>query len=823
MVRAMSSGGRHSRIACGTYAAMRGAGLRAETSGETALPAGGGEMGRLVRQYDWAATPLGTPDAWPQVLHTLVDLMLASSQPMFIVWGPDRTTLYNDAYSEILAGKHPVLGLPFERIWPEIWESDLEPIVSRAYAGEALHMDDIPLRMMRRGYPEETHFSFSYTPVRGSRGEVLGFFCPCLEITEEVLEKRRSRLRAELTERLRTLSTPSELARDAAAMLGRDLGADQAAYAEIDESCEFAVVAREWNKGSMASNAGRHRLCDFGQAFIEDLKAGRSVAIADIRDDVRTHAPEVLAEFEACGIRSFLNVPLLRDGRLTAVLAVNSREPRWWNPADVALCEEVTERIWTSLDRCRAERARHESEAKFRALVNSTSHILYRMNADWSEMRMLRGRDFLPDTTTPRRDWMDVYIEPAERPKMQAAIDAAVTGRNTFDLEHRVMRADGSAGWVHSRAVPLFDEDDAIVEWFGAATDVTARKEAEEHQRVLMAELDHRVKNILAVVQSIARQSLGRSGAAGGDDAERFVGRLSALAQSHRLLADSQWEGTDFTTLLDNAVAPYLGEDGTRVQVKGPALLVNTRAAQTLTLALYELVTNAAKYGALSTGGGHVTAEWEVTQAGAESRLVFHWREHSGPPIEAPPDRMGFGSRLIKRTLTYELGGEVTLDYAREGLRAVFDLPLDRIRTSSGRRRTDSRVSGPLRPGDTSVLRGKRILLCEDEDLVAQETAEALLAAGCHLVGPWPTLDQAMDSAREAEIDAAILDINLNGDLIWPAAAALRERGIPFILATGYSGFVEPPEELAHAPRLEKPLEVQRLLSKLAGLLADRS
>jgi PAS domain S-box-containing protein len=145
----------------------------------------------LISNYDWSASPLGAPEAWPQPLKTLVELLLASNQPMFVAWGPERTLLYNDAYSEILASKHPrAFGSDFLVVWEEI-RADLLPIVEQAYAGTPVHMDDIRLLMLRKGYSEETHFSFSYTPVRDETGNIAGFFCACLEITEQVLTERR--------------------------------------------------------------------------------------------------------------------------------------------------------------------------------------------------------------------------------------------------------------------------------------------------------------------------------------------------------------------------------------------------------------------------------------------------------------------------------------------------------------------------------------------------------------------------------------------------------------------------------------------------------
>nr|WP_184059691.1 ATP-binding protein [Sphingomonas aerophila] len=153
---------------------------------------GGGEMGAAIRAHRWIDTPLGAPEQWPSSLKALVGVLLDAKQPMFVVWGPDQTLLYNDGYATVLAGKHPgALGRPFLEVWSEL-KADLRPIVEQAYAGSAVHMDDITLVMERRGFSEETHFAFSYTPIRGEAGNVQGFFCACTEITDQVFADRRS-------------------------------------------------------------------------------------------------------------------------------------------------------------------------------------------------------------------------------------------------------------------------------------------------------------------------------------------------------------------------------------------------------------------------------------------------------------------------------------------------------------------------------------------------------------------------------------------------------------------------------------------------------
>ncbi len=152
--------------------------------------AGDSDQARRVREHDWTATPIGDPEHWPAALKTLVGIILDSNQPMFVVWGPEQTLIYNDGYRHLLGGKHPAaLGQPILAVWREV-AAELRDIIDQAYAGTSVHMDDLTLYIERNGYPEETHFSFSYTPIRHEGGGVDGFFCACNEITRAVLASR---------------------------------------------------------------------------------------------------------------------------------------------------------------------------------------------------------------------------------------------------------------------------------------------------------------------------------------------------------------------------------------------------------------------------------------------------------------------------------------------------------------------------------------------------------------------------------------------------------------------------------------------------------
>lgn len=180
---------------------------------------------------------------------------------------------------------------------------------------------------------------------------------------------------------------------------------------------------------------------------------------------------------------AYISVPVVRRGELVGILCLTQATPRAWTALEVALMQETAERTWAAVERARAEDALRQSEEQFRLLVTATSDTVYRMGADWTQMEQLIGKDFLADTLGPTRTWVDEYIPAEDLPPVQAAIAAAIGQKKPFELEHRVRRADGTVGWTHSRAVPMLNERGELLEWLGTATDITARKQAEEALR----------------------------------------------------------------------------------------------------------------------------------------------------------------------------------------------------------------------------------------------------------------------------------------------------------------------------------------------------
>ena len=328
---------------------------------------GGGATGDLMRPLDWSASPLGHPSTWPQSLRSVVGLVLTSKFPMFVAWGAELGFLYNDAYAEILGDKHPVvLGQRFHDIWAEIW-SDISPLIEAALAGEAVYREDLPLVVNRNGTDEQAWFTFSYSPVRDEAGQVAGMFCAVAETTGKVLADQRNGFLIELGDRIRDLLDPQAVMAAASEVLGRRLGAARAGYGEVETDGVHVNVEGGWQAENVAPVTGSHRLSDYGEAFVREYRTGRTVAVFDFGTDPRSTAGSTTMH-AAFGARAQLVVPLVKAGRLAALLFVHSSTRRCWTGADQALVEDIAERTWAAVERARAVTALHASETRLREL-----------------------------------------------------------------------------------------------------------------------------------------------------------------------------------------------------------------------------------------------------------------------------------------------------------------------------------------------------------------------------------------------------------------------------------------------------------------------
>ena len=413
-----------------------------------------------------------------------------------------------------------------------------------------------------------------------------------------------------------------------------------------------------------------------------------------------------------------------------------------------------------------------------------------------------------PSTFVPTLESIQPLINPEDFELLDRSFRKITKTTNTFQTEFRVLRPNGDVRWCTGTAAASFDEMGRPIWLSGVTSDITERKRAEERQILLAEEVDHRARNVVAVVQSIMR--LTRA-----DSIDDYIGaldgRIGALSNAHRLLAGSRWEGADLTRLVEEEFAPYRASGNERVKSRGPNVLLPPATAQTIALALHELATNAAKYGALSVDPGYVELTWQ-TEPG---KLELVWTESGGPQI-GPPDRRGYGSRAIVAGIERQLGGLVNFDWQASGLRCTLCVPHEDTSDPSKRNVFKTHLDVPLQVA--SDVGHKRVLLVEDEPLVSMMLADMLSAFGHKVDGPYSRFSDAMLAAKTSNLQAGILDVNLGGEKTYAVADILTDRKIPFAFVTGYG-----PDSIvsafSHAPVLQKPIEAAKLHALLQQIV----
>ncbi|WP_336489899.1 HWE histidine kinase domain-containing protein [Methylobacterium nigriterrae] len=333
------------------------------------------------------------------------------------------------------------------------------------------------------------------------------------------------------------------------------------------------------------------------------------------------------------------------------------------------------------------------------------------------------------------------------------------------------------------------------------------RREAQERQELLIAELNHRVRNILNLIRGVVTQSRSHA-----DSAETFVevvgSRIQALARAHDQVTSGNWGPGSLRDLILLEAGAYLGAKADRVKLSGTDVLLEPQAFTTLALVVHELMTNSAKYGALCDTAGVVEVCWERD---ALDHLVIHWRESGGPAVQAPT-RRGFGTTLIERSIPYELKGEAEVHYELSGLRARFTVPPAYVRAAPPRevRPIEQKPAAPVQLDGT-------VLVVEDNMIIALEAEEVLTALGADAVDMAASVREALRLIETSPPDRAVLDVNLGSETSVAVARRLAELGIPYVFATGYGESFKIPPDLGVVPVIKKPYEADTLRHAFAA------
>lgn len=341
-------------------------------------------------------------------------------------------------------------------------------------------------------------------------------------------------------------------------------------------------------------------------------------------------------------------------------------------------------------------------------------------------------------------------------------------------------------------------------------------KDLLSHQRqqdLMIAELNHRVKNILALIRSLSRQAKASSGSL-ESYALALEQRIAALAAAHDLAVSDSMKGVSLRNILKTELSPYLQDDSSQAILSGPLVGLRADVAPMIALVFHEVISNAAKYGSLSAQDGVVQARWKLDDS---KGLAFDWRELGGPAV-VEPARHGFGRSLIERAIPYEFDGQAKLNFEPSGLHFSFILPAENLVELEDE---SSVILSKAHHDQSKPIAGKRVLLLEDNIVLAMDMQASLQRLGASEILDASSTDDALKLVEKQEFDLAVLDMNLRGKVEFDVAVALQERKTPFVFVTGYGSQFDIPKSLEKARILTKPIDEGTLSHALKEALGQ--
>lgn len=485
------------------------------------------------------------------------------------------------------------------------------------------------------------------------------------------------------------------------------------------------------------------------------------------------------------------------------------RKTRQLETLNAELEERVTAR--TAELEAQTERLRRSEERRSLALsagnMGSWEYDVATDHLEWDagQLRIYAVRERGIEPTRPAI--LDV-VHPDDRDKHPLVAGLRID-EPSYHVEFRVVWPDGEVRWCYGSTAITRNAQGKVVRLNGVSVDITDRKRAEERQVLLAREVDHRAKNTLAVVLSMLRLTKAKTTP---EFVSTLEGRIHALAATHNLLSATHWEGADLRRIVEEELAPYRSARGNRVVTEGPTAMLLPATAQAVALALHELATNAAKYGALSTENGRLRLAWSVGPDAAE----LDWVETGGPST-TPPTALGFGLTIVRSSIEAQFRGGVSYDWQPGGLHCRLSIPRTQILNSPTKPAASTASSAKEAAGRNGSLAGKHLLMVEDEFLIGMMVKNKLESLGATVSGPHARLQDGTAAMKREAFDGAVLDYNLGGTLADPLADGLIARGVPFIFITGYhrEGI---DRRYADIPILQKPIELDTLERTLAAL-----
>lgn len=597
-----------------------------------------------------------------------------------------------------------------------------------------------------------------------------------------------------------------------------------AAVATVSEHLDAPLVkvlelAPGWDHLRLRSGVGWHEglvgsakvPSDAGSQGGYTLRSGRPVVVEDLAVERRFSGPSILLEH---GVVSGLSVTIGPTDTPWGVIGAHTTERRRFTADDVNFLQSIANILFATVERQRVARAYRIAAERLELAVGvgglatwdwdfATDEVV------WSESHYLMLGYRRPELRSTLAAWR-ARVHPDDLPLAEAAIAQALEGDGQFICEYRLIPQPGVERWVEGRGRTALDSSGKPVRMFGVLIDITERKRSEQRQTLLLNELDHRVRNTLANITALARQTKGRATSVAGYVAD-FTDRLAAIGRAHTLLSEARWAGASLSTLIEEEFAALRRSN--QVMLDGPDVDLAQDDAQLFALAFHELAVNAVHHGALRSSAGTLAVRWRVQTIDTREMLAIDWFERGTTPVETPRAE-GFGSLVLTRLLPVQMDTTVTLDYTPEGLHCRILVPRARVEVAAAR----LPHGVPEGSGATVSLVGRRILIVEDSMLTALDIEAMLRDEGAEVVAIAGTVEEAEARVGRGGIDIALLDRNLAGTMVDGVARRLAAAGIPFVFMTGYNSQAIPPD-LRHAPVLSKPFEVETLLAALGEVL----
>jgi PAS domain S-box-containing protein len=667
-----------------------------------------------------------------------------------------------------------------------------------------------------------------------------------------VRERREIRRNAliVMSETLRDLATPEEITFKASEIMGVTLGASRVGYGSIDPVAETLTVIRDWNAPGVETLAGVLNLRDFG-SFIDDLKAGKFIAIDDVGKDSRTHAAAEALKQRSAG--SFVNVPVVEQGRLVAVIFVNNAQVRHWSTEELAFIRELAERARTASERLRSELALQESEAKFRTIANAMPQMVWATLPDGNhDYYNQRWYDFtgMPEGSTDGDGWKDIFHPEDQQRAWDLWQHCLLTG-DPYEIQYRLRHRSGVYRWTLGRALPVRNDTGKIIRWMGTCTDIHDQKLAEESLREadvrkdeFLAMLAHELRNPLAPISAAAQfLQMGAHDEARVRQTSQIIGR-----QVHHLtsLVDDLLDVSRVTrglVELDNAqidigqvvadaveqVTPLIRTRRHRLDLHlTPEIPLVMGDQKRLVQVVVNLLNNAAKY---TREGGQLLLETEVSGAHVLIRITDNGIGMTPELVarafdlfaqaERSSDRssggLGLGLALV-RSLVDLHHGTVSCKSAGPDKGSTFTVCLPRLPVDG--RQADAPASGPSSHKGAAPLR----ILVVDDNVDAASMLSMLLEVDGHQVTTEYDSLAALERARVEAPQVCILDIGLPGmdgnELAQRLRALPQMAGAMLIAVTGYGRENDRKQTLAAGfdHHLVKPVDTEKLTAILADI-----